>query len=107
MEKIDQYISPTGVVTRTYTDELTGKMIVRKDQDIEDQVEYTTKLRNADQYSSDGIKNNMMHVCHIPDVVIVELMGIGVNVFKADAKTIVAGLKSLHKEHLLTTRKRV
>ena len=107
MDKIDEYISPTGVRTRTYTDELTGKMIVRKDQDIESQVEYSTKLRNAEQYSKDGIKNSMMHVCHIPDVVVVELMGIGVNVFKADAKTIVAGLKKLHKEHLMTTTKRV
>ena len=107
MEKIDQYVSPTGVVTRTYTDELTGKMIVRKDQDIGDQVEYMTKLRNAPQYSADGVKKGMMHVCHIPDVVIVELMGIGVNVFKADAKTIVAGLKKLHKEHLMVTTKQV
>ena len=107
MDLIDQYIGANGVRTRTFTDELTGKMIVRKDQDIEAQVAYTTKLRNADQYSSDGIKKGMMQVCHIPDVVIVELMGIGVNVFKADAKTIVAGLKKLHKEHLLTTNKRV
>lgn len=107
MDKIDDYIGPNGVRTRTFTDEATGKMFVRKDQDIEGQVEYATKLRNADQYSKDGIKKSMMHVCHIPDVVVVELLGIGVNVFKADAKTIVAGLKKLHKEHLMTTNLQV
>lgn len=107
MEKIDHTISDQGLVTRTYTDELTGKLVVCNEQDIQAQVDMATRMRNDDQYSANGIKEGMWHVAHIPEVVIVELMGIGVNVFTAQAKEIIAGLKSLHKEHLLTTSKRI
>jgi hypothetical protein len=96
-----------GVLTRTFTDEATGKMIVRKEQDISGAVEYATRLRNAEQYSSEGIKKNWMHVAEIPAVVIVELKQINIDVYTASAKEIVAGLKLLHKEHLLTTTKQV
>lgn len=96
-----------GVLTRTLTDEATGKMLVRKDQNISGAIEYATRLRNHEQYSRDGIKKNWMHVAEIPAVVITELMQINIDVYTASAKEIVAGLKLLHKEHLLTTTKQV
>lgn len=107
MDKIDTNVSSSGLVTRTYTDELTGKLVVVNEQDIQANVEMATRMRNDPEYSADGIKKGMWHAAHIPDVTIVELMGIGVNVFTASAKEIVAGLKRLHKDHLLTTTKRI
>jgi hypothetical protein len=107
MEKIDVDINASGVVTSTYTDELTGKMFIRREQDIEGVVEYATKLRNADGYSADGIKKGMWHVGFVPDVVIMELLQNGVDVYRDSVPKIVAGLKKINKEYLLTTNKRV
>lgn len=106
MEKIDHTYDPlTGTITRTgFVDD---KMIVRKDADITQAIEYATRLRNADDYWKNGVKNNFAHAAHIPDVVIAELWGIGIDVFKHDAKTIIGGLRKLNKEYLLTTTKRV
>ena len=106
MDKINQDLIG-GVLTQTFTDEATGKMHITKSQDISANIDYATTLRNADQFSRDGIKKGMWHVAHIPDIVIVELRQIGVDVFKASAKQIVAGIKQLNKEYLLTTTKQV
>jgi len=106
MDKINQDLIG-GVLTRTFTDELSDTMIVRKEQDISANIDYAKTLRNADQFSRDGIKKGMWHVAHIPDIVIIELKGIGIDVFRASAKQIVAGMKQLHYDHLLTTTKQV
>lgn len=106
IEKVSTEFDP---VTNTWTQ--TGfqgdKMLIRKTGDISANVEYATALRNSDQYSSDGIKKGFFHAAHIPEVVIVELLQIGVNVYRASAREIVAGLRKLNKDHLITTRKRV
>lgn len=106
MEKIDQNYDPiTGTWTRTgFVDD---KLVVRKDADISQAIAYCTALRNADDYWKNGVKNNFAHAAHIPDVVIAELYGIGINVFTSTAKEIVGGLRRLNKEYLLTTTKRV
>ena len=74
MEKIDHTYDPlTGTVTRTgFVDD---KMIIRKDADISQAIEYASALRNADDYWKQGVKNNYAHVAHIPDVVVAELWG--------------------------------
>lgn len=107
MDKIAHTVSDTGVVTRTFTDESTNEMLIRKDQDLAPSLEFATSLRNADQYSREGIKKGFWHVAHIPEVVIVELRHIGVDIFRADARSIIAGLRKLNMEHFLTTTKRV
>lgn len=106
MEKIDHTYDPlTGTVTRTgFVDD---KMIIRKDADISQAIEYASALRNADDYWKNGVKNNFAHAAHIPDVVVAELYGIGINVFTSTAREIVSGLRRLNKEYLLTTTKRV
>lgn len=107
MEKIDQTLDESGLRTTIYTSELDGKMHVRHEQDLEPHVEYATALRNNEDYWKQGVKRGFAHAAHIPDVVIVELKQIGVDVFKAPAREIIAGLKRLNKENLLTTRARV
>ena len=105
-EKIDSHFADTGILTTSYVD-MEGMVHIKKQQDIQQNLDYATTLRNADDYSAEGIKKGMWHVAHIPDIVIVELLAIGVNVYRDSAKSIVAGLKTLHKEHLLTTNKRI
>lgn len=107
MDKIDSWIGTDGVVNETSVDPLTGRFVVKKKQDIEANLEYATALRNADQYSSDGIKKGWFHVAHIPNVVVAELLQHGVNVYRDSAKEIVAGLRKIGKDGLITTRKRV
>lgn len=107
MEKINQEVSLGGVVTTHYTDELTNKLITRTEQDISAAIQMATAMRNDDDYWRQGVKKSFAHAAHIPASVVVELLGIGVNVYHASAKDIVAGIKRIGKDHLLTTRKQV
>ena len=106
MDKYQQDYDPvTGIVTQYgFQDD---KLIIRNDADIGVNIEHATRLRNDDQYSKDGIKKGFFHAAHIPAVVIIELLQIGCDVYRASAKEIVAGLKKLNKDHLITTRKQV
>lgn len=106
MEKFEHSFDPlTGIVTqRGFVDD---KMVTRIDADISANIEHATLLRNSDDYSKDGIKKGFFHAAHIPQVVIVELLQNGIDIYTASAKEIVAGLKRLHKDYLITTRKRV
>lgn len=83
------------------------KMLVKTFADIEPNIEHATKLRNSDEYWKEGVKKGWAHAAHIPVTVVTELLGIGVNVYKDSAREIVAGIKKLNYDHLLTTRKRV
>ncbi len=107
MDKIDQTLSPDGLLTTTFTSELDGKRHVNYRQDLEPHVEHATALRNDDEYTRQGIKKGWLHAAHIPDIVIIELRQIGIDVFRAGAREIVAGMKRLSKDHLLTTRANV
>ena len=107
MEKIapDEFDAMTGVTTRTGI--VDDKLVITKDADLSANVEYATALRNADQYSSDGINRGFFHVAHIDPITNMELLKIGVDVMTASAKQIVAGLHKLNRERFITTRKRV
>jgi hypothetical protein len=105
MEKINQEIE-NGTLTTRYLDH-DNKLVIHKQADIQPNIEYATRLRNEDQYSRDGIKKGFFHAAHIPAVTIAELFGIGVNVYTAKPKEIIAGLRKLNKDYLITTRKRV
>jgi len=107
MDKIDQTLSPDGLLTTISTSELDGKMHVHHQQDLTAHLEYANALRNDEDYWRQGVKRGWAHAAHIPDLVIIELRQIGIDVFRAGAKEIVAGLRKLNKEHLLTTRARI
>lgn len=106
MEKFEHSFDPlTNVVTqRGFVDD---KMVTRTEADCSLNLEYATKLRNSDEYSKEGIKKGFFHAAHIPAVVVVEMLQHGCDIYKASAKEIVATLKKINKEHLLTTRKQV
>jgi hypothetical protein len=51
-----------------------GKLVERTTQDVEPHLEYSTKLRNAPEYAKQGIKDNLQHIAHIPNVLILKWM---------------------------------
>ena len=106
MEKFEHSFDPyTNIVTqRGFVDD---KMVTRTETDCSQNLEFATQLRNSDEYSSQGIKKGFFHAAHIPAVVVVEMLQNGCDVYTASAKEIVATLKKLNKEHLLTTRKQI
>jgi hypothetical protein len=106
MEKFSHEIDPlTGVITQTGV--VDDKLVIRKDADISPLIEATTALRNSDEYSRDGIKRGFFHVASIDPITQVELLKIGVDVYRSSAKELVAGLRRIHKDYLITTRKQV
>lgn len=108
MDKIDQTFNDAeGLKTTVYTSELDGKMYADYKQDIGVNVEFATKLRNDDDYWKQGVKNSWAHAAHVPAVVQIELRSIGIDFFKAPVKEIIAGMKRLGYDHLITTRKNV
>lgn len=108
MEKINVEYDPTnGLWTQTgFVDD---KLVIHHESDLSAAVERATALRNAEQYSRDGIKSGFWHVAEIPMEKVLELKKIGVDIFapRCTAKEIVAGLRKLGAEHFLTTTKRV
>ena len=107
MEKINADLSPDGLLTEYFTDELTGKLIVRKRQDIEENIKYATSLRESDEYWRAGVKQGQAHVCHIPTSVMAEIYAKGGDPMRMNAREACAWLRKLGKEYLITTRKHV
>lgn len=106
MEKlIPDEVNGSGVVTRTGI--VDDKLVIRKVADLEPNHEFAKALRNDDDYSRQGIKRGFFHAMHIPEVVQIELLQIGIDIFRASPKEIAAGLKRLGKEHFITTRKQI
>jgi hypothetical protein len=48
-----------------------------------------------------------MHAAHIPEIVIVKLLRIGINVYHASGQEIIAGLKKIGYDNLITTRAKI
>lgn len=110
MDKIQDTFDPTTQLrTRLLTSELDGKMYADYQQDIGVNVDFATKLRNDDDYTRNGIKQSMMHAAHIPAVVQIKLREIGIDILKGKptAAEILAGMRKLGYDHLITTRARV
>ena len=101
------YDHKSGLLVKSSTEESTGKMHVQTFQDIESNLEVAGHMRNDPAYTAKGIKQSFAHVATIPAVVVTELLGVGINVYTASAKDIVAGLRKLHKENLLTTTRKL
>lgn len=71
----DEYDPLTGLRTRVaFEDE---QMRVNYSQDVSAALEYTSKLRNAEDYAKAGIKANFQHVAHIPNAVCLQIRSEG------------------------------
>lgn len=105
---MQELVSNTGgVITTSKVDELTNRLVIKKRQDISANIEMTNRLRNDDEYTRNGIKNGWMHAAHIPEIVIVKLLRIGINVYHASGQEIIAGLKKIGYDNLITTRAKI
>lgn len=108
IEKISSEYNPfDGTLTETGVED--DKMVVRQECDVSAALEYAKRLRNADEYSSDGIKKGFWHVATLTPITILELKKIGVDIYSpgCSGKDIVNGLKRIHADGFITTRKRV
>lgn len=77
----------TGITTTIGGED--DKLIVKSDADVSAALEYATKLRNAPEYSANGIKKNLWHAVHIPDIVMLKMkMEDGFDCYTASAKEI-------------------
>ena len=97
----------TGVSTYFEYEASTDTMLITDVQDVNAILDETAMLRNCDEYSRDGIKNDMWHYATIPNIVIQKWkQEKGVDVFdKAHRKKVFSLLNSPEYAYLKTTRK--
>lgn len=75
----------TGITTTIGTED--DRMVVKSDADVSAALDYAQKLRNAPDYSADGIKRGMWHTVHIPDIAILKMkMEDGFDAYSATAR---------------------
>jgi hypothetical protein len=84
MREVDRTFE-NGILTRIGFE--ADKMVVKHDADVGAALDYAQALRNADEYTSAGIKGNFWHTVHIPDIIVLKMkMEDGFDAYKASAK---------------------
>jgi len=68
-------------------------LIVTK-QDVEPYIEYAKTLRNDEDYTKKGIKNNFWHVGTLPQIVIDKWSREGFNIYHATTKELMTKIRS-------------
>lgn len=99
MDLLNQYTYGGGVnVTVETTEADGGKLVIRKQQDIEPNIEFARAMANDADAWKRGVRNSWAMAGHIPAITVVELRQIGIDVYTAPLKDIRAGLHRLGKE---------
>lgn len=102
MELLNQYTYGGGVVTQVSTTEADGgKLVIKKWQDDSASRNFAKAMGGDADVWRQGVKKSWAMCGHIPDITIVELRQIGVDVFTAPLKEIRAGLHKLGKEQFI------
>ena len=87
-------------------DPVTGVTTIETVQDVEPYLKRSRELRNDDDYSRKGIKNDMWHYASIPNSVIEKIMqDHGLNIFDKDHAKAVLRIINAEYPYLKTTRK--
>lgn len=69
----EQSIDPlTGVKTVMGVED--DKFFIHTAEDVQAHIERNTALRNSDEYTKQGIKNNLWHCVHIPDSALAKML---------------------------------
>ena len=71
--KVLDYDPLSGVTTYFEYDDLTKQMHITDVQDVNPLLDSVTRLRNDDDYSKQGIKNDMWHYARLPLNVLMEI----------------------------------
>lgn len=88
---MEQTLSSTGLSTITKVED--GKLKIHYSQDVSGALEYTKALRDAPEYSKQGIKNNLQHAAHVSEVTALKMLHEdGFDAYKASAKELRAFL---------------
>lgn len=51
-----------------------GHFFINTDENVQAHVDHSTNLRNATEYSQNGIKNNFWHCVHIPETALAKML---------------------------------
>ena len=94
-EKIGQSVGFGGLVETMYVEG--DDLIVDYKQDSTDAFEHVQRVRNEVDVWGDGMKRDRVHVAYVPLGVVMELFGIGINIYTAPMKEVVAGLQRLNR----------
>jgi hypothetical protein len=85
MKRILDYDPETHTTQYHSYDSATDTTVIETVQDVQPYLEHNRNLRNNEDYSAKGIKNEFWHYASIPNVVIEKiLMEYGVNVYSQD-----------------------
>ena len=107
MKRVLDYDPLTRTTTYHEYDSLEDKTIITEVQDIEPYLERSQRLRNDDDYTRKGIKEEMWHYASIPNVVIEKMRSEdGVDVYQKGNEKAVLKLLNTKYSYLKTTRKR-
>jgi hypothetical protein len=69
LKKVLDHDTFTGVTEIFHYDEMTGDVHIESRQDVEPILDQNKALQNDDEYSKNGIKNEMWHFASIPIIV--------------------------------------
>ena len=84
-------------------DPATGIVTEYAEGDAQAGVDHATALRNDDDHWKNGVKNDMAHYAHIPNIVLEKWANMGVNIANPDA--LVEMVNKPEWGYLKTTRK--
>jgi hypothetical protein len=88
MRVFEKTFDPLSGITTTIGSE-DDKMVVKSDADVSAALDYAKRLRETPEYTKQGIKNNLWHTVHLPDIVILKMkMEDGFDVYSSTAREI-------------------
>jgi hypothetical protein len=94
----------TGLMTFHHYDELTDESHIetrQTDFQLNRELEATKELKNDEDYSKKGMKNEMLHYAHIPSGVLMEWFSQGVDI--KDRKELIKMVNKPEYSYLKTT----
>lgn len=94
MDKVYEDVTPDGMKLEAHV-EADGLMRFSYKQDAEPVFEHVQTQRVQNNQWQRGVKQGMVHALTIPSGVVMELMGLGINVYQAPFKDIARGLHQL------------
>lgn len=96
-----EYDPFSGISTYFHYDESTDETHLETVGDATAEVEASTSLRNDTDYTRKGMKNDMLHYGHVPDVVLMKWHSMGVDI--KDVKELIKMINKPEWRYLKTT----
>jgi hypothetical protein len=94
----------TGLITYHYYDETTDEShleTIQAESQLNKELEATKELKNDEEYTRKGMKDDMLHYAHIPSGVLMEWFAKGVDI--KDRKELIKWVNKPEYAYLKTT----